>query len=57
VMMFSHEFEYHDGRWRAETPLLPRWVAGRFRRKGLECRRFLVGGFECYIYTEWRLAK
>jgi hypothetical protein len=56
-MMFSHEFEYHDGRWRAETPLLPRWVAGRFRRKGLECRRFLVGGFECYIYTEWRLAK
>jgi hypothetical protein len=46
-----------DGVWRPETPFFPRWVAGRFRRHGLECRRYLVGGMECDLRTEWQLAE
>lgn len=46
-----------DSVWRKATPFFPKFVAGRFRRKGLERRSFLVGGLDFQqVQVVWRLA-
>ena len=41
-------------RWHDYTPIFPRWVEGRLRRKGLQRRLGISWQLEVYS-TEWRI--
>lgn len=58
VRLYTDFFKDLKKDWQPYTPLFPRWIKGRFRRKGLLRYQYLVGGHDDQtLRTEWKLAE